>query len=159
MITQERLKELLHYDPDTGVFTRLQGSGGVLAGDVAGTINAGGYLQIGVAGKLNYGHRLAFLYMTGEIPEVADHINGVRTDNRWVNLRAADYTLNGENRRNRPSGSNPLLGVTWIAGRGKFKAQIGVGKRKIYLGYFTTPEEAHQVHLTAKRDLHAGCTI
>ena len=157
MITQERLKELLHYDPDTGVFTWARSRPGCRAGAVVGTINAGGYLQIGVAGKLNCGHRLSFLYMTGEIPEVVDHINGVRTDNRWANLRAADYTLNGENRRNRPSGSNPLLGA-YPNGK-RYCAKITVKGKVTCLGTYDTAEEAHQVYLNAKRELHAGCTI
>ena len=160
MISAEELRELVDYDPDSGVFTRRKRtSSSTRIGDVVGNVNAGGYIEMSVGGKRSYGHRLAFLWMTGEIPPVVDHINGVRSDNRWINLRAADAALNAENRRNRPRGANPLLGVSWHRGAQKWTCCIQVRGTYKYLGLFVDPEEAHQVYLAAKRELHAGCTI
>lgn len=160
MITAEELRELVHYDQDSGVFTRLKRtSNSTNIGDIVGNVNAGGYIEMRVGGKRSYGHRLAFLWMTGEMPKIVDHINGVRTDNRWVNLRAADDTLNAENKRNRPIGSNPLLGVSWHKGARKWTCAIKVRGEYVYLGLFVDPEEAHRAYLKAKRELHAGCTI
>ena len=80
MITQKRLKELLHYCPDSGVFTRLKStSNRVKVGDIAGWKGKNGYIGINVGGVKERAHRLAFLYMTGDFPVFqTDHINGIR---------------------------------------------------------------------------------
>lgn len=89
MLTQERLKELLTYEPATGVFRWRerrgnQGGGCVAPGDEAGSVYKNGYRMIGVGGRRYGAHRLAFLYMTGAFPPAeVDHINGVPADNRW----------------------------------------------------------------------------
>jgi len=85
MLTQERLKELMSYCPDSGLFTRLIGrSGGGKAGDVTGSVNSHGYIVIYIDGRSYKAHRLAFLYMTGGIPSSdTDHTNGVKSDNSF----------------------------------------------------------------------------
>ena len=90
-LTAAQLRELLQYDPETGVVTRLvKSSNGIKVGDVAGTADARGYILIRVDGWLHLAHRLAWLHMTCEWPKgMIDHINGVRDDNRWSNLRRA----------------------------------------------------------------------
>lgn len=113
MITQERLKELFEYNPDTGLFIRrigVRGKGGK-AGTVAGTTLSSGYITISVDGEKEYAHRLAFLYMTGEMPEVSDHINRVRSDNRWHNLRSA--TIQENNRNVKRKSKSGYTGVVW----------------------------------------------
>ena len=160
MTAQEQLRKLLHYDPDTGVFTRLvRTSSRVNIGDIAGSKHVEGYWTISVEGRQQLAHRLAFLYMTGELPALVDHINGVRTDNRWANLREASFTANAENRVNRPWGNNPFMGVSWDKTKNKWLCCITVNNKTVNLGRFTDPAEAHQVYLKAKRELHAGCTI
>jgi Putative phage serine protease XkdF/HNH endonuclease len=85
--TPERLRELMDYDPLTGVFTAKVRTGGrVVPGTVLGTNNCG-YVRISVDGKLYYGHQLAFLFMTGSIPSEIDHDDRKRGNNRWANLR------------------------------------------------------------------------
>ena len=98
-LTQEELKELLHYDPDTGVFTWKKGrQGRIKKGGIAGNEDQSGYCKIVVKGKRYGAHRLAFLYMEGYFPEhQVDHINRDRGDNRWVNLREATHTCNMRN--------------------------------------------------------------
>ena len=91
MITQERLKELLHYDPETGVFTwKVDKGTRARAGQEAGCLNGvSGYIDISIDKKLEKAHRLSFLYMDGSMPpEHTDHINGIRNDNRPQNLYA-----------------------------------------------------------------------
>ena len=102
-ITQTRLKELLHYDPDTGVFTWLQRTtNSVQIGDVAGTQNKSykgykGYIRIAIDGVLYLAHRLAFLYQLGWIPIEIDHDDQIKHNNRWANLNPSTRTLNRKN--------------------------------------------------------------
>ena len=160
MITQTRLLELLRYAPDTGIFTwRVRTSNRVNVGDVAGTVRKDGYVVLRIDKALMLAHRLAFLHMTGKWPEAeVDHINGVRSDNRWCNLRDVPPRQNKENMRSARAGNKSLLlGVTQA--RGKYASQIQVAGKHIHLGYFSCPQAAHEAYLIAKRELHAGCTI
>ncbi len=161
MLDQGRLKRLLSYDNAAGVFTCLERtSNRRLVGKAAGTINkTTGYLIVGVDGVQYQAHRLAWLYMTGRWPaEEIDHINGVRDDNKWGNLREASRVLNAENmHRARVDNSTGLLGVRKM--RGKFQANIRVGGRSVNCGTYPTPELAHEAYLAAKRSLHRGCTL
>src|ERR1035437_1342352 len=99
-LTQERLKELLHYDPATGVFSWLTNmKGGVRCGDVAGCKTGGqGYIRIRLDDHCYYGHRLAFFYVNDRWPAQIDHINRDRSCNAWLNLREATFSTNAQNR-------------------------------------------------------------
>ena len=89
MLTQQSLKEILHYDEDTGWFTWLTDRGGTAkAGTRAGSLKPDGYRVIRIGEKKHLEHRLAFLYKTGSWPKkLVDHKNRIRDDNRWLNLR------------------------------------------------------------------------
>lgn len=160
-ISQARLKQILHYDPESGVFTYLvKTSIRVRAGQVAGTRNnRSGYVTISIDYRRYYGHRLAWLYMTGEWPtEQVDHRNTIRSDNRWTNLRKATNQFNNENRRRAHRDS--ATGVLGVARHGnKFKARIFVEGKERHLGMFETKEAAHSAYVAAKRVLHKGCTL
>jgi hypothetical protein len=87
-LTAERLRERLHYDAETGVFTRRVGSGHARAGDMAGSVHSTGYVRIGIDGGKYTAHCLASLYMNCVWPsDQIDHINGNRSDNRIANVR------------------------------------------------------------------------
>jgi hypothetical protein len=90
---QSRMYDLMNYDPETGLFTWLVSRGAVRAGDVAGCIHIqSGYIYITIDGKQHLAARLAYLFMTGRFPQpTVDHKNQNRADNRWVNLREADF--------------------------------------------------------------------
>lgn len=155
MITQSRLKELLHYDPDTGVFTWLVSRQRIRCGDVAGCIRSDGYRKIGVVGKPYQAHRLAWLYMTGSWPkDGTDHRNGVKDDNRWDNLREATQCENNQNMAIPSTNTSGFMGVSWDAQAGKWKAAIGIAGRVKNIGRFTTPEAAHAAYLSAKAETH-----
>lgn len=144
MLLQERLKELLHYDPYTGVFTRLvKTSNRVQVGDIAGSDNGDGYIKINLDGGKYYAHRLAFLYMTGGFnSEFTDHINGVRDDNRWLNLRAvtpADNVRNSKMAKNNTSG---VVGVFWNKKYERWEAKIKLTGKYKFLGYFNSIHQA-----------------
>lgn len=99
MLSQEYLKSILHYDPETGILSWKVDRRRVKIGQIAGYLCLG-YVAIGIDGKLYKGHRLAWLYMTGEWPkDEIDHINRTKHDNRWVNLREATKEQNCDNRK------------------------------------------------------------
>src|SRR5690606_33911522 len=97
-LTQARLKQLLDYDPTTGIFTRRVSRGGMKKGSVAGFTSVKGYTVIGVDGKLYSAHRLAWLYVYGVMPREIDHRNRVKTDNSILNLREASRAMNNQNK-------------------------------------------------------------
>lgn len=157
-LSAERARELFSYDPATGVITRRVAiNNSVKAGAIAGSHQSNGYLRVRVDGVLLHAHRLAWLLHTGAWPlYTVDHINGVRSDNRLCNLRDIPKSVNNQNIRGRKS-------KTGLQGVGKsglrFTAKITTLGDQTYLGTFGTPREAHQAYLTAKRNLHVGCTI
>ena len=161
-LTAARLRELLAYDPETGSFTWLQQRPKAITGRSAGCLNKTlGYIVIGVEGTRYYAHRLAFLWMTGAWPlGQADHINGNRADNCWSNLRDVTGSVNLQNvhkaRRHNASG---MLGVRKARVGSRWDSMITVNKRLTYIGSFSSPEEAHEAYLEAKRRLHAGNTL
>lgn len=162
-ISQKELQELLEYAPETGVFTwKVSLNSRGRAGSPAGCLNSDGYVCIGIRGKLYVAHRLAFLYMLGNFPEQqADHINGIRTDNRWANLRQLTLKENTQNRRRAPptNKSSGVLGVTKNAKGLPWRARIKVDGKKVGLGSFATLEEASAAYVEAKRRMHPGCTL
>lgn len=169
LITQERLKEVAHYNPETGIFIRLKRTGnnnGCNVGKEIGHI-CSGYKVVSIDFKRYPLHRLAWFYMTGNWPNgVIDHINGNKFDNRFCNLRDVHITINAQNyhapQKDNKSG---FLGVSYVS-RPKVKhphnpwrAAITANGKRIHIGYFATPELAHEAYLEAKRKYHQGCTI
>jgi hypothetical protein len=144
LITQERLKSLLTYDPDTGEFRWAvdQGSRGKL-GDVAGTFTAKGYRYIRIARRGYMAHRLAWLYMTGNWPAAqVDHINRLKHDNRWVNLRAATNVENAQNQPVRCTNRSGVTGVHYYPRYKKWCASIRANRKRVFLGYFDKKDDA-----------------
>lgn len=164
-LTAARLRELLHYDPETGVITwRIDVGrwGRVKAGTVVGHPNAYGHLVVNVLGSPMYLHRIAFVLMTGEWPKKnVDHIDGNRANNAWVNLRDVCQQVNTQNRRAATAGKKTglPLGVSRDARDGRLRADITIDGKAVSLGRHETPEAAHAAYLEAKRRLHPGCTI
>jgi hypothetical protein len=158
-LTQDELKAVLHYDPQTGDFTYLQTRGRRVRGDKAGSMKGDGYWGICINGKHYRAHRLAWFYMTGKWPKVLiDHKNGDPLDNRFDNLREATHAENCQNLKsaNKRSGTG-LLGVRKQikpSGDITYQAAIRVQRKFIYLGTYPTAKAAHEVYMEAKRRLH-----
>lgn len=157
-ITLDALKEVLSYDRETGLFSRTFYRTAGASTRPVGTIHASGYLYIHVLGKQYKAHRLAWLLVTGAWPkDQIDHINGIRDDNRWANLRDVDGHMNIQNqhgpRRNNKLG---LRGVSRVRGGLRFKAQIRHDGGVVYLGLFDTAERASAAYADAKQKLHHG---
>lgn len=162
-LTAHQLRSVLSYDDTTGLFRWLvKPSPRIPLGAVAGTKSVHGYIVIKVGAKYHRAHRLAWLYVHGDWPEqLIDHINGVRDDNRIVNLRPASGSINTQNRRvaSAKKKSCDKLGVYRLKPYGRFNARLRIGGRDIYLGTFCSAEQAHEAYVAAKRVHHAGCTI
>ncbi len=150
MITQAQLKELFHYDPLSGVFTRkVWVSGGSMVGDIAGS-HCNGYLVMRID-KRNYRiHRLAWLYVYGSLPEHAiDHINGIKDDNRIANLRDVTHSRNCKNRKRMATNKSGVNGVFWKKQYSKWCAKIQINGNHIYLGYFAELDDAKKARQAA----------
>lgn len=160
-LTAQRLRELLHYNSETGDFTRRVSGRGrrAKAGCVAGCKSCHGYTSISVDGRLYRAHRLAWLYVFGVWPGCdVDHINGAKSDNRIANLRDVSASVNMQNQRTaQPRNASGYLGVTIHGGR--FEASIKLNGKNIYIGSYKTPELAHSAYLAKKREIHPGCCI
>lgn len=155
-ITQELVHKLLSYDPDTGHFRWKIKRRGVSTSRILGTDNGFGYLRITVCGVSYYAHRLAWLYVNGNMPaNQIDHINGIRSDNRICNLRDATPGQNMQNMRSAQANSqSKYLGVSWHKQARKWQAHISVNKKHIYLGLYEDINSAYASVLNAKRQYH-----
>lgn len=154
MLTQERLRELLTYDPETGIFTYnvRRGKNGKWSrrgGRVAGSLDTSvGYLQIGIDYERHYAHRLAWFWMTGEWPkDRIDHEDTDGTNNKWSNLRPANASLNGANRGVSKVNKLGLKGVSWSKTAKAYRSDITVRGEKILIGKFSCPAAAHFAYL------------
>lgn len=149
------LRELLHYEPSTGWFTwRVQYNSRTIVGSRAGCLQ-NGYRLIQIGGTLYRSGRLAWFYQTGKWPtHLIDHKDGNRANDVWLNLREANCCESTHNRI-MPVGVSGLRGVRrGYANPHRWEARIAVGNRRVSLGSFNTPEEAHQAYLTASEELH-----
>ena len=154
MITQEYLKSILEYNPETGAFAWKISGKGIRYGVEVGTVDIHGYRIIRINRKGYKAHRLAWLYVYGRFPERIDHINCIKDDNRIENLREA---TNGENRVNSLASKNNKLGVKGIkkTPSGKFQVNIRIPNGSVKcLGSFDTIEKAKETYNNAAKWFH-----
>lgn len=164
--TKDVLRSVVYYDPETGEFTWLQRPGTErltkswntkYAGKkVALSLNKDGYFyikfRINGENHQNSAHRFAWLYMTGEMPTlVVDHINRIKTDNKFSNLRLASISQNGHNVDARQNNSSGVKGVWWDSRRDQWVAEIKVNSEKIFIGRFSDFHEAKAARVAASK--------
>lgn len=145
--TQERLKELLRYEPATGKFYWRKTLGSRKAGSPAGTLTNRGYIHITVNGCKYVAHRLAWMYTYGEDPIdlVVDHVNHNKTDNSINNLQLLSHQANVQKQVTQHSCSSKYRGVDWYKASGKWRAQIRVNGKRQHLGYYEREYDAAMV--------------
>jgi hypothetical protein len=155
-LTQERLRQLLAYDKETGVFTHIAPVGArVKAGDLAGFVNDRGYVKICVDGRSYRGHHLAWLYVHGQWPSgKLDHKDRNRSNNRIDNLREATNSQNQANRAKQRNNTSGYKGVYWIEGQQKWLAKLVHKRKQYHLGLFATPEAAHEAYRAGAKRIH-----
>jgi len=148
-ITYERLRENLTYNPDTGEFIwNITKCGRAQKGDKTGTKFDNGYMHIYVDGHRYKSHRLAFLWMTGRFPvEFVDHINGIRDDNRWCNLREVSRQGNACNLLRHRQGHLVGASLDRRVNAKPWRAYTQVNDKYKHIGYYATEKEAHDAYV------------
>lgn len=150
-ITAAEVRELLDYEPDTGIFTWKVSRGRSPVGAPAGTKHSRGYVVIKINKKDYLAHKLVWLIHTGKMPtSEIDHINGITSDNRFSNLRDVSHRENLRNTSLHRSNKSGCCGVRFLAARGHWIAEITNFNSAIYLGSFKSMDEAKQARKTAE---------
>ena len=165
-LNQDLLRQFLHYDPQTGVFTWITyRNARIEYGTTAGCVGKTGYRRIRILGKPYRASRLAFLYMIGEWPtQEVDHINRNRDDNRWDNLRDVSRSENQKNKSRipRPTATGSLhtmrrsggMGVSWHSKSRKWRASINIDSKKKWIGEFNEQIDAIKARLNKEIELN-----
>jgi hypothetical protein len=150
-LTQKRLKEVLHYDPETGDFIwRVSLNRSTHVGDIAGYINHG-YIEIGIDCRRHYAHRLAFLYMEGYFPEhTVDHIDRYPDNNKWENLRHVTQSCNARNTGLFRHNKSGITGVYWSKEDHRWVSQICIKNKTKRLGQYKNKTDAAQARWEAE---------
>ena len=142
LLTQEELKRQINYDFETGIFTRKISTRKTKEGEVIGGLLARGYLQIAINKHPYMAHKLAWLYMSGEMPTIIDHINRVRNDNRWCNLRNVTRIENNRNVGISKRNTSGVKGVFWNPQNNNWRVRCMFNLKVIEIGSFKCIEKA-----------------
>jgi AP2 domain. len=154
-LTQDYLRSIIRYDPKSGVFTSIVNRRHWKVGTVVGTTNGAGYRQIWIDGTVYLAHRLAVLYMVGILPKkLVDHKNGIRSDNRWCNLRPCTQQQNHQNSGMQSHNTSGVKGVHFETRRGLWVAKAKVLGKRHFIGYFEKLEDAALARQTYCKELH-----
>lgn len=160
-LTLERAKQILSYNRETGEFIRIKtNSYKIKPGSKAGGINTIGYVQIGIDGKIYLAHRIAWLFEYGEWPEFEiDHANGLRSDNRIINLREAKHHENICNRPKQINNTSGYKNVSWSKTMDQWMVRINFNKKSIIVGYFKDINDAINASFEARKKYHGEFSI
>jgi hypothetical protein len=154
--SQDELQRLFEYSVITGELRwKVRPAWQVRVGDVAGTVNGHGYTAVCIGGIIYAAHRLIWKLVTGEDPtECIDHVDRDGSNNAWMNLREATRRQNQCNRGVQANNTSGFKGVSWVARRKEYSAQIKIDGKTTFLGHFKTAEEAHRAYREAATRLH-----
>lgn len=142
--TIERLREILSYDPETGLLRKKVGD--YVRPRPTGSI-VRGYLRVSVDNQVLFGHRVIWAIYYGRWPEsIIDHANGDKADNRITNLRLATKVQNAQNRKKTVVNTSGFKGVYWHKKAERWYSIGRVSGKQTYLGLYDTREEAHEAY-------------
>lgn len=143
-LSADYLRQIINYNPESGVFTWRERRGRVSPGEKASCMDKHGYVVIRIDGHLYKSYRLAWLYMFNKWPDKeVDHLNGIRNDNRIANLREATHSENNQNVQLKKSNTSGYKGVSWSKSVGKWHAYSRVNGQRIHIGYFEDKNSAY----------------
>jgi len=143
MITQEQVKQLFDYD-ENGYFVRKSNK------KIAGSIDNKNYFRLTICQKSYQLHRVIWLWHYGELPtNDVDHIDGNPSNNKIENLRLATRSENLGNTKIQKNNTTGFKGVSFYKRTCKFQSRIQKNKKLVHLGFFDTPEEAHEAYKQA----------
>jgi hypothetical protein len=152
MPTQVRLKEVFNYDPETGKVILLQSLGNYKAGTILKTKCGTGYFNLQIDKHRTLMHRFIWVYMYNRVPKILDHINGIRTDNRLINLREVSQRTNCQNRQHHRNGRLP--GTSRAQTPGKWRAYYTIEGKQYNIGQFNSELDAHNAYVRQIKKLN-----
>ena len=165
ILTQEYVRSLFHYDPETGVLTwkerprehfatksAMCSVNARFAGKVAG-FDHFGYVRVLIDGSAYYAHRIIWLLVYGRMPENVDHIDGDGSNNRLANLREVNHSENMKNMRRSKLNTSGVTGVSFHSASGRWIAYITKDRKRHHLGYFHSLDEASTARKIAAEKL------
>lgn len=154
-VTIQRLRDVLDYEPATGVLTTKIWRPRSAVGVVAGCVRADGYRSIWIDQQQFLAHRIIWALVTGEWPDVQiDHVNGLRDDNCWANLRLATNQQNSFNAKRQSRNTSGVKGVCLVTNSDRWRAYITVDGRQVSLGRFDTRDGAARARAAKLREMH-----
>lgn len=152
-LTHSNVRNLFDYNKNTGILTNKVNRGGTSkAGDKVGFKSKGGYLSAHLCGRYYQVHRIIWFWMTGEWPEIIDHKDGNKQNNKWNNLRNVDYFKNCQNQRLASDNTSGITGVSFIKKHKKWRASIMYRNKRYALGEFINFDDAVKARKQAEKD-------
>ena len=160
-ITQQKIRQILSFEPDSGTFRWRERHGNKAIGSIAGHADHLGYWKVKIQGHSYRAHKLAWLYVFGEWPTFPiDHIDGNKANNAIANLRDGSCGVNQQNvRRPQTNNKSGYLGVHKRSDSKTYRVAISVDGVLRHFGGFKSAKDASDAYLQIKRQLHAGCAI
>jgi len=151
-LSYDRLHDVLNYNKKTGIWTEKIRRKGVKIGGIIGCVNQLGYRVISIDQKRYQSSRLAFLYIEGYFPENdIDHINRIKDDDRWENLRHVSHQCNVRNSGEFKTNTSGIKGVYWKKDKKKWSGGIKINGKSLHLGYFNSKIDAAKARWEAEK--------
>lgn len=157
MITQELVKEMFTYNPETGsLIRRFTVNSRAIKGQDSGTVTKKGYKETSINKKRYYIHRIIHLYVYGYLPENVDHIDGDGLNNKLSNLRGCSPSENSYNKRISSNNTSGVKGVSWCKTNSKWTGFVMVNGKQSNLGYFSSIGDAKAAVMKKREQFHGS---